>query len=205
MIGPKEKKERSVGERLGLKGERCSSTKCAMVRKPYRPGVHGQSRRRGNVSEFGLQIKEKQKFKLSYGVDEKNLRRLFIKSSRVKGSSAKKMLEFLERRLDNVIFRLGFASSRGSARQLIVHGHILVNGRRVRSPGYETRENETVSLRPGSEKKIMISKRLETLKKYTAPPWLFLDADKMQGKIVSHPREAASPFEINLLVESLSK
>ncbi len=201
MIGPKEKKERAVGERLNLKGERCSTPKCAFVRKPYRPGVHGPQRQRRSLSEFGLQLKEKKKFKLSYGLDERNLRRIFAMAVRAKGSSAAKIVEFLESRLDNVVYRVGFASSRGAARQLIVHGHIFVNKRRVRSPGYSVKAGDVITAQGDVD---AVKKRAEILKKYEPPAWLHLDREKLEGRVLSPP-EATSPFDVNLLVESFSK
>jgi len=202
MIGPKEKRERAVGERLNLKGERCATPKCAMVRKPYRPGVHGQQRHRRALSEFGLQLKEKQKFKLSYGLDERNLRQIFVKAVKAKGSSAAKMVEFLERRLDNVIFRLGFASSRGSARQLIVHGHVSVNNRRVRSPGYAVKTGDIITTEGDID---VLKKRKEILRKYEPPAWLHLDKEKLEGRVLSPPQNETPPFEINLVIEAFSK
>jgi len=204
-MGPKEKKERSLGERLNLKGERCASPKCAAIRRPYRPGVHGQSRRRKALSEFGLQLKEKQKFKVSYGIDERNLKQIFFRALRAKGSSAEKLVEFLERRLDNAVFRLGLASSRGSARQLIVHGHIMVSKKRVRSPGFFVKAGDVIVLAPGSELLFNLVKRKEILKKYEPPSWLHLDKEKLEGRVLSNPQDVAVPFEANLVVESFSK
>src|SRR3989344_4744836 len=112
MRGPKEKKERRIGERLNLKADRCQSPKCAMVRKPYQPGAHGPTGRRRALSEFGVQLREKQKVKISYGLDERNLRQLFVSAQKTKGSSSSKLVELLERRLDNVIMKLGLAASR---------------------------------------------------------------------------------------------
>lgn len=205
MIGPKEKKERSLGERLNLKGERCASPKCAMVRKPYRPGMHGPKRHRKTPSEFGLQLKEKQKFKVSYGLNERNLKRVFFGALKARGSSAAKIVEFLERRLDSAVFRLGFASSRGSARQLIFHGHILVNQRRVRSPGFVVKIGDIISLRSGPKAAAIVARRKDVLKKYEPPEWLYLDKDKFEGRVLSLPQNTAVPFEANLLVESFSK
>src|ERR1700722_185123 len=119
MMGPKEKRERALGMSLGLKGERSGSPKSALVRKPYKPGVHGPNGRVRALSEFGLQLREKSKFKLTYGVDEKNLGRLFKMAEDEKGSVGTKLLEFLERRLDNVVYRLGFTPSRLASRQLV--------------------------------------------------------------------------------------
>lgn len=204
MMGPKEKKERALGERLNLKGDRCQSPKCAAVRKPYPPGQHGQKRRRAS-SEFGLQLKEKQKFKLSYGVDEKNLRQIYQKAQKQVGSTAAKIVELLERRLDNVIFRLGLAKSRSAARQLIVQGHIYVGKKRVRSPGYEVYAGDVIHVREESKAKQKFVTLKEYLKKFDPPSWLALDKEKLEGKVLSLPTDASPPFEINLLVESFSK
>ena len=205
MIGPKEKRERALGERLNLKGERCASPKCAAVRKPYAPGMHGPNvRRRKSLSEFGLQLKEKQKFKVSYGLDERNLRQIFLRASRAKGSSALKIVEFLECRLDNVIYRLGMAPSRNAARQLVVQGHIVVNKQRVRSPGYQVKTGDVVGVRDGSITKGAFTRRIEIIKKFEPPQWLHLDREKLEGRVLSPPSEP-SPFEANLVVESFSK
>jgi small subunit ribosomal protein S4 len=205
MIGPKEKRERALGVRLGLKAERSMSPKSSMVRKPYRPGVHGPRSRQRALSEFGLQLREKSKFKLSYGVDEKNLKRLFSRAQVSKGATGAKMLEFLERRLDNVVFQLGFAPSRGAARQIVFHGHIDVNKKKVKSPGYEVKTGDIISVRAGSLTKKAITNRSEILKKYEAPSWLRVDGEKMEGEVLSLPVDLNPPFEINLLVESFSK
>lgn len=204
MRALKEKKERSLGEHLHLKGRRCESPKCAMIRKPYRPGMHGK-RRAPALSDFGKQIREKQKFKVSYGVPERNLRRLFVEAKKKSGSVAARLLELLERRLDNVIYRLGFALSRGMARQLVNHGHIFVNGRRVRSPGYEVRVNDVISIRPASVEKAALKEMKELLGNHEPPEWLRVDKEKCTGQVIANPVSAESPFEINLLVESFSK
>lgn len=195
-----------MGERLGLKGERSMSPKSAFLRKPYKPGAHGNSRRRPRaLSEFGLQIREKRKFKLAYGVNENNLKRLFGMAVATKGASSTKMLELLERRLDNVVFRLGFAPTRLAARQLVSHGHIAVNKKKVTSPGYLVRVKDVVGVREGSETKAALAKRRELLKKYDAPPWLALAPEKMEGTVLSPPSDPELPFDIKLLVESFSK
>ncbi|MBI4094540.1 MAG: 30S ribosomal protein S4 [Candidatus Liptonbacteria bacterium] len=201
----KEKRERALGVHLHIKGERCMSPKCAFIRKPYRPGVHGQKRRRGTISDFGRQLQEKQKFKLAYGVSERELRRLFGAARKEKGSTATKLVELLERRLDNVVFRLGFAKSRAQAAQLIVHGHIFVNGRRTRSPGFAAKAGDTIHIRPDSRSKALFGNLGEALKKYEPPVWLALDLEKLEGKVVRLPAEAGVPFEVSVLVESFSK
>jgi small subunit ribosomal protein S4 len=205
MLGPKEKRERALGMSLGLKGDRAGSPKSALIRKPYRPGVHGPKSRPRTLSEFGLQLREKSKFKLAYGVDERNLRRLFSIAAAERGANGAKLIELLERRLDNVIFRLGFAPTRLAARQLVLQSHIAVNGRKVVSPGYEVRIGEHIAVREGSKQTGALAKRKDFLKQYDAPAWLRLDADKLEGEMLSLPVDIEIPFEINLLVESFSK
>ena len=205
MIGPKEKRERALGTHLGLKGERGMSPKSAVLRKPYKPGVHGPHGRVRALSEFGLQLREKSKVKLTYGVNERNLKRIFGMALAAKGASGAKMLEFLESRLDNVIYRLGFAPTRLAARQLVVHGHIMVNKKSVQSPGYVLKVKDTISVRPGSEVKGAFAKRRELLKKYDPPSWLVLQPDTLTGQVLSPPATSDAPFAMNLLVESFSK
>jgi len=201
--GPKEKKERGLGVRLGLKGERALSPKSAFVRKPYRPGVHGPKSRPRTMSEFGLEIREKNKFKLMYGVNDNNLKRLFKMAGAVKGASGIKLIEFLERRLDNTVFRLGFAPSRSAARQLVVQGHIAVNGKKVRSPGFAIKVGDVIGIKGDLTGDLI--KQKESLEKYDAPAWLVLHPGKMEGEVLSFPTDVEVPFEVNLLVESFSK
>jgi small subunit ribosomal protein S4 len=205
MTGPKEKKERALGTRLGLKGDRALSPKSSMIRKPYRPGVHGPKSRPRSLSEFGLQIREKSKFKISYGVDDRNLRRLFKIAAAAKGANGAKVMELLECRLDNVVFRLGFTPSRGGARQLVGHGHITVNGKKVTSPGYTVVVGDVVSAKEGSVSKSAFTTRKEILEKYEAPAWLQLNPAKLTGTVLSLPVDTESPYEINLLVEAFNK
>ncbi len=203
LRGPKEKKERALGVRLGFKGERALSPKSALVRKPYRPGVHGPKSRPRALSEFGLELREKNKFKLMYGVDEKSLGRLFGMAQATKGASGMKVIEFLERRLDNTVFRLGFTPSRAAARQLVMHGHITVNGKKVRSSGLFVKAGDVI----GTKKDITgaLLKQKESLGQYDPPSWLALNSEKMEGKVLSLPKDIEVPFEINLLVESFNK
>lgn len=205
MMGPKEKKERALGGSLGLKGERGMSPKSALMRKPYKPGVHGPKSRPRALSEFGLQIREKRKFKLTYGVDDRNLKRLFGMAVAAKGASGAKMIEFLERRLDNVVYRLGFAPTRLAARQLVIHGHFVVNKKRVWSPGFTVRKGDVIAAREGSETTGALAKRKELLKKYDPPAWLSLNPEKMEGQVLSPPSVPDIPLEVSLLVESFSK
>ncbi len=203
--GAKEKKERALGEHLHLKGYRCQGTKCALVRRPFGPGQHGQKHKRKALSDFGKQIKEKQKFKLSYGIDESNLRKILEEASKSQRSTVEKLIELVERRLDNVIFRLGMAASRSQARQLIIHGHVFVNKQRVKSPGFSVKVNDIIRVREESKEKTTFKNLKESLKNYEVPAWLFLDKEKLEGRILELPREAELPVEINLLVESFNK
>lgn len=205
-MGPKEKKERALGERLHLKGTRCDSPKCAAVRRPYPPGAHGKSRRRA-LSDFGRQLKEKQKFKLTYLIDERNLNRIFGEAKKTSGSIGvgKKFLELLERRLDNVIYRLGLAPSRLMGRQIVLHGHIFVNGKRTRSPGYEVKAEDVITVRKESTAKGAFRDIKEKMKTYELPSWLALDAEKLEGRVKALPQDVEMPFEISLLVEAFSK
>jgi len=205
MMGPKEKRERALGMHLGLKGERSMSPKSALVRKPYKPGVHGPHGRVRALSEFGLQLREKSKFKLTYGVDENNLRRLYELAEKAKGSTGAKLLELLESRLDNVIYRLGFTPSRLSARQLVRHGHVAVNGKKVFSPGYSVRKGDVVSIMENSKSKVHLVNRREAIQNVDIPVWLVLHPTKLEGQVLTAPSDLNPPFEINLLVESFSK
>jgi small subunit ribosomal protein S4 len=167
--------------------------------------MHGKSRRRGSLSDFGRQLQERQKFKLVYGLDERNLRHVVRQAGQKSGSTAVRIIELLESRLDNVVFRLGFASSRGAARQLVAHGHIQVNGRRVTSPGYIVRVKDVVRVRPESAAKTLFKETKESAAKQDIPPWLVLEAEKLEGVVIASPENTESPFEINLLVESFTK
>jgi len=205
MHGPKEKKERALGVRLGLKGDRAMSPKSALTRKPYKPGAHGPRSRPKALSEFGLQLREKAKFKIAYGVNENNMKRLFTMAQAAKGASGMRVLELLESRLDSVVFLLGWAVSRAAARQLVVQGHITVNKKKVVSPGYQLRKGDVIGVRAASKENKTFTDRLEIIKKYDAPSWLHMDADKLEGTMLSTPVDLNPPFEINLLVDSFSK
>ncbi len=205
-MGPKEKKERALGEHLQLKAHRCASPKCALVRKPYRPGMHGSSKKRPRaLSEFGLQLKEKQKFKISYGLDERNLRALFEEARQARGSTAQKILELLERRLDNVLFRAGIAQSRIMGRQMLVHGHITVNGRIVRSPGFLVRVGNAIAVKDASKPRALFRHLRDPQWQYEVPAWISLDREKLEAKVLSIPQDIEPPFEVKLLVEAFSK
>lgn len=200
----KEKQERALGMKLFLKGERCNSPKCAMVRRPTRPGMHGGKRRRA-LSEYGEQLLEKQRIRVSYGLREAQLEKIVNKAFKKTGATGEAIVNYLERQLSNVVFRLGMASSRIVAKQLISHGHFLVNGRKVTISSYSVKPGDIISIRPRS-KNILIFNDLSTkLKKYETPEWLFLDKEKIEGKIISMPKDIGTTFDINLVVDYYSK
>lgn len=205
LIKAKEKKERMLGTKLFLKAVRCSSPKCAMVRKPYRPGVHGKSRARGTLSELGKQWRENQRIKLTYGVNDAQMFRILQEASRNPEATGEKVIELLERRLDNAVYRLGFAPSRLVARRSVTHGHIMVNGRRVRAPSYRVQNGDIISIRTQSRNLALFRDLPVTLKKYEPPFWLALDRDKMEGKVVAMPKNVETSFDLNLVVDYYSK
>jgi small subunit ribosomal protein S4 len=196
----KEKKERALGTKLFIKSERCSSPKCVMVRRPYRPGVHGQSRRRRKISEFGKQLQEKQKIQITYGLSGKQMRSLF------KGPLEKTIIT-LERRLDRVLFRLGLASSMRVARQLVSHGHITVRGRKMTIPSYSVKIGDVISIRPESRNKKMFEELQGKLKQYEPPVWLKLDKENLKGECIRYPapEDLALPFDVNLVGQFYSR
>jgi small subunit ribosomal protein S4 len=182
-----------------LKGERCGSSKCALTRRPYRPGMHGKKRK--NISEYGHQLLEKQKIKYSYGLNETQIKKIFQEALKSSANIKDFVIKELESRLDNVAFKLGFAPSRRVARQLISHGHIAVNNKKVKVPSYKVNIGDVISIRPQS-KNITNFKDLENnLKKYQPPTWLFLDKEKMEGKVLAFPQEVDGQFDINVVVD----
>ena len=203
MRGPKEKKERALGVKLGLKAERCNSPKCAMVRRPQRPGMHSKSRR--TLSEYGQQLAEKQKIMYSYGLKETHMRNTFKAASKKKESVSDAIINLLERRLDNVTYRMGFAPSRISARQYVSHGHFLVNGRKVTIPSYRVKKGDVIKIRPQSATMLIFKDLASNIKKYEAPDWILIDKDKLEGTIKSMPHDIEMPFDINLVVDFYSK
>ncbi len=203
MFNTQEKRERALGMKLFLKGTRCASPKCATVRRPARPGLHGKARR--VLSEYGEQLKEKQKFQWSYGLREAQLKGLFKEAMKNPEVTGDVFVSLLERRLDNAVYRLGFAPSRSVARQLVGHGHLTVNGRRVDIPSYRVRVGDTIAIRPESKAHPLFRELGAALKNFDPPSWISLDKEKLEGKIVSLPREVASPFDVNMVVDYYSK
>ncbi|HEX5041376.1 MAG TPA: 30S ribosomal protein S4 [Candidatus Polarisedimenticolaceae bacterium] len=196
---------RREGMKLFLKGDRCFKEKCAIERRGYAPGQHG--RRRSKVQGYGIQLREKQKVKRIYGVLERQFRNYFAKASQRKGITGANLLQMLERRMDNVVYRLGFASSRAMARQLVAHGHFLVNGKRVDVPAALVGVGATVSLSPGSRDNEEIKMCLDTAKGRGVPAWLELDADNFRGTVKALParEDVTMPIQEQLIVELYSK
>ena len=197
---------RREGMKLFLKGARCLTDKCAFERRGYAPGEHGKSRR-VKETDYGTQLREKQKARRIYGVLERQFRNYFEKAARSKGVTGEVLLQMLERRLDNVVYRLGFASNRAQARQLVRHGHFMVNGRVVDIPSFLTRVGDTVQVRDKSRQLVVIQGALESRKGSTSPQWLDLKTDAMSGRVLSVPTRDSIPTPINeqLIVELYSK
>ncbi|MEE8152222.1 MAG: 30S ribosomal protein S4 [candidate division NC10 bacterium] len=197
---------RREGLKLFLKGDRCFSPKCAIEKRSYPPGVHGQ-RRRVKVTDYGLQLREKQKMKRIYGLFERQFRKYFRMAERQKGITGEGLLRLLERRLDNVVYRLGFSSSRAEARQLVNHGHFLVNGRRVDIPSYLVRSGDQVQVSGKSRELLAIKAALEGAKKRGLPSWLELDSQAMQGVVRALParEDIVIPVQERLVVALYSK
>lgn len=191
--------------KLFLKGDRCFKEKCAFERRGYAPGQHG--RRRGKVQGYGIQLREKQKVKRMYGVLERQFRNYFAKAAKRKGITGTNLLQMLECRLDNVVYRLGFASSRSMARQLVGHGHFLVNGRKVDIPSALVDAGDQVTLKETSRKNEAIKICLDTAKGRGVPPWLELDADGFRGTVRQLParEDITMPIQEQLIVELYSK
>jgi small subunit ribosomal protein S4 len=191
--------------KLFLKGDRCFKDKCSVEKRQYPPGQHG--RRRSKLQGYGVQLREKQKVKRIYGVLETQFRRYFQAAESAKGITGETLLQTLERRLDNVIFRLGFASSRPMARQLVAHGHVRVNGRKADVPSYLVKAGEVVELKEGSRKNEQILASMATAPGRGIPGWLQLEADKFRGTVLAVPsrQDIPLPVQEQLIVELYSK
>jgi small subunit ribosomal protein S4 len=192
--------------KLFLKGERCYTEKCAIEKRNFPPGQHGK-RRAAKMLGYGVQLREKQKVKRIYGVLEDQFRRYFEQAERLKGITGEMLLQLLERRLDNVAYRLGFATSRAQARQLVRHGHFAVNGRKVDIPSYLVKAGDVVTVRGGSQKNVTIQHAIEEVKGRGVPEWLALEGEQLTGRVVSLPtREQINlPVQEQLIVELYSK
>ena len=196
---------RREGTKLFLKGERCYTPKCAIDRRNYAPGQHGQSRKK--VSEYGTQLREKQKLRRIYGVLEKQFRNYFKEANRLPGVTGENLLQILESRLDNIVFRLGFGTSRVEARQLVTHGHFLVNGKKVDIPSYLTKPGDVIEVKEKSQE----SPKFKDLREFAATQnvasWLERDAEALRGKVLATPtrEDIDLPVAEHLIVELYSR
>ncbi len=196
---------RREGLKLFLKGERCYTDKCAIERRNYPPGEHGQGRPK--FSEYSVQLREKQKLRRMYGVLEGQFRRYFQMADRARGVTGETLLQLLERRLDNIVYRIGFATSRSEARQLVRHGHFRVNGRKVNVPSYLVRAGDTVSVRERSQKVTRIQEALELAQRRGVPDWLEVSSEAFSGRVKALPvrSDLTMPINEKLVVELYSK
>ncbi len=203
--GPVEKIERRFGVSLNLKGERRLAGKSALEKRPYGPGQHGQ--RRKKVSEYGLQLNEKQKAKFMYGVSEKQMRALFGEAKRRAGNTGTNLVTLLEQRLDNVVYRMGFASTRRFARQFVNHGHVLVDGKRVDIASYRVKPGQKIEIREKSKQNGQVLRAIELTAQTGIAPWVDIDAEKVFGIFSRLPEreEIVIPVEERLIVELYSK
>ena len=203
--GPQCKLCRREGLKMYLKGDRCYTGKCGMERRAYAPGQHGQSRKK--VSEYGLQLREKQKMRRFYGLLEKQFKNYYVKAAMQPGVTGENLLRLLERRLDNVVYRLGLAASRNEARQLVRHGHFVVNGRKASIPSFLVRVGDQVTVREKSKDSIRVKELIERAADNTAPAWLEYDANQITGRVAAFPirEQIDAPVQETLVVELYSK
>ena len=196
---------RREGTKLFLKGSRCYSGKCALERRSYAPGQHGQGRKK--VTEYGIQLREKQKARRFYGVLEAQFRRYFAQAAREKGVTGERLLQLLEIRLDNVVYRAGFAESRAQARQFVRHGHFTVNGKRVNIPSFLVKEGEVIAVAEKSRSMTVFSDLPETLNARRIVPWISLNPAELSATIVSLPKreDIDVPVQEHLIVERYSR
>jgi len=197
---------RRQGEKLFLKGPRCTSPKCALARRSYAPGQHGEGRRQ-KLSNYGVQLREKQKAKRIYGVLEKQFRRYFKIASKTKGVTGKVLLQMLERRLDNVVFRLGVGLSRAQGRQIVRHNFVYINSKRVNIPSYLINTNDLIEIKPKEKAKKRFIENLEITRDRGVPAWLEFDSGNMKAKVARLPEkeDIQQPIQEQLIVELYSK
>ena len=197
---------RREGQKLFLKGQRCLTDKCAIEKRNFPPGEHGKARRR-KVIGYGLQLREKQKVRRLYGILEDQFRTYFEKAAAMKGITGENLLFMLEQRLDNVVYRLGLASSRAGARQLVRHGHIQVAGRKVNIPSFQVVPGQEISVRESSRKMLSLQRALDLTGSRGVPPWLEIDRENLKGRVVSPPKreDVNFPIQEQMIVELYSK
>jgi small subunit ribosomal protein S4 len=199
---------RREGVKLFLKGERCQSEKCAIDKRNFIPGQHGQDRKTKKIAGYGLQLREKQKARRIYGLLERPFRNLFEKATLMKGVTGENLMSMLERRLDNVVYRMGLGTSRAQARQLVRHGHVMVDGRKVNIPSFLVRQNSVVEVRERSRKNPAVLAARDATAHQPCPNWLEVDRENLKGKVVGLPkREDLVQIQLNdqLIVELYSK
>ncbi|MDD4328675.1 MAG: 30S ribosomal protein S4 [Aliarcobacter sp.] len=203
--GPVEKIERRLDADLGLKGERRLSGKSALEKRPFAPGQHGQ--RRAKISEYGLQLREKQKAKFMYGVSEKQFRKYFTEAARREGNTGANLITLIEQRLDNVVFRMGFATTRANARQFTTHGHILVDGKKVDIPSFIVKAGQKIEIKEKSKTNPQVVRALELTNQTGMVDWVNVDKEKVFGIFTRIParEEVVIPVEERLIVELYSK
>ena len=202
------KKCRRAGEKLFLKGEKCDGPKCTLVKRSFPPGVHGNNKRMSKLTNYGRQLLEKQKAKRTYGLREKQFRNYFEEAFKKVGNTGELLFKFLESRLDNTVYRLGIGTSRTQARQIVNHGHITVNGKKVDIPSYLVKVGDIISIRESSTKKSAFTNLRERLaKKENIVPWLSLDFKELKGKVTSLPKtsDVAVNIDWRTIVEFYSK
>ncbi len=203
--GPVEKIERRFGVSLALKGERRLAGKSALDKRPFGPGQHGQ--RRSKISEYGLQLAEKQKAKYMYGLSEKQMRKLFAEAKRLTGNTGTNLITLIEQRLDNVAYRMGFASTRANARQLVNHGHVLVDGKRVDIASFRVKPGQKIEVKEATKTNVQVVRALELTAQTGISAWVDVDTDKVFGIYTRNPEreEVVIPVEERLIVELYSK
>lgn len=196
---------RREGSKLYLKGDRCYTDKCAITRRAYAPGQHGQSRKK--MSEYGVQLREKQKVRRIYGILEKQFRDYFAEAERLRGVTGENLLRLLELRFDNVVYRMGFGESRAEARQLVRHGHFTVNGKKVDIPSYQMGLNDLIAVKAGSKSTDKFKGLAENSAGKTAPQWLSTNAEMMEARVIALPvrEDIDLPIEEHLIVELYSR
>jgi small subunit ribosomal protein S4 len=196
---------RRENQKLFLKGDRCMTEKCAIERRGYPPGQHGQGRIK--FSEYGVQLREKQKIKRIYGLLESQFRSMFAKADRAKGITGNNLLVALEKRLDNVAYRAGFAGSRADARQLVRHGHVLVNGKRINIPSFQVGKGDVLEIHEKSRSSTRVAASLEGVKRREIPQWIELDANAFKARVRDLPSrdDITAPMQERLVVELYSK
>lgn len=196
---------RREGEKLFLKGEKCFTEKCPVDRRSYPPGQHGQGRRK--ASEYGLHLREKQKVRRIYGVLERQFARYYVVAAKKRGVTGENLLQLLETRLDNIVYRMGYAPSRAAARQLVMHGHVMVNGQKVDIPSYQVRAGDTIAMRESSRDIPMVKGSLEAAQSRGIPKWLEVDWEQQTGRVLAIPtrEEMDLPVQEHLIVEHYSR